>query len=53
MIQGGCPNGIGNGGPGYTIQCELTGDNQYHDRGVLVNGSCRTEHGWLAILYLP
>src|SRR5687768_9237198 len=35
VIQGGCPNGIGNGGPGYTIDCELTGDNQYHDRGVL------------------
>ena len=35
MIQGGCPNGIGNGGPGYHINCELDGDNQYHDRGVL------------------
>lgn len=35
MIQGGCPNGLGNGGPGYTIPCELTGENQYHDRGVL------------------
>jgi peptidyl-prolyl cis-trans isomerase B (cyclophilin B) len=35
MIQGGCPNGIGNGGPGYKIKCELTGKNQYHDRGVL------------------
>jgi peptidyl-prolyl cis-trans isomerase B (cyclophilin B) len=35
VIQGGCPNGIGNGGPGYTIKCELNGDNQYHDRGVL------------------
>lgn len=35
VIQGGCPNGIGNGGPGYTIKCELKGDNQYHDRGVL------------------
>jgi peptidyl-prolyl cis-trans isomerase B (cyclophilin B) len=35
MIQGGCPNGIGNGGPGYHIDCELKGDNQYHDRGVL------------------
>ena len=35
MIQGGCPNGIGNGGPGYKINCELDGDNQYHDRGVL------------------
>ena len=35
VVQGGCPNGIGNGGPGYQIDCELTGDNQYHDRGVL------------------
>jgi peptidyl-prolyl cis-trans isomerase B (cyclophilin B) len=23
------------GGPGYTIKCELDGDNQHHDRGVL------------------
>jgi peptidyl-prolyl cis-trans isomerase B (cyclophilin B) len=35
VIQGGCPNGTGTGGPGYTIPCELTGGNQYHDRGVL------------------
>jgi peptidyl-prolyl cis-trans isomerase B (cyclophilin B) len=35
MIQGGCPNGIGNGGPGYNIPCELDGENQIHDRGVL------------------
>ena len=35
VIQGGCPNGNGMGGPGYTIKCELTGNNQYHDRGVL------------------
>ena len=35
VAQGGCPNGIGNGGPGYKIDCELTGENQYHDRGVL------------------
>ena len=35
VIQGGCPNGNGMGGPGYTINCELDGDNQYHDRGVL------------------
>lgn len=35
VIQGGCPNGTGSGGPGYTINCELTGGNQYHDRGVL------------------
>ncbi len=35
VIQGGCPNGNGAGGPGYKIKCELDGDNQYHDRGVL------------------
>jgi len=35
VIQGGCPNGTGSGGPGYNIRCELTGGNQYHDRGVL------------------
>ena len=35
VIQGGCPNGTGTGGPGYKIDCELDGDNQYHDRGVL------------------
>lgn len=35
VIQGGCPNGTGAGGPGYSINCELDGDNQYHDRGVL------------------
>lgn len=42
VIQGGCPNtragatgAPGTGGPGYKINCELTGGNQYHDRGVL------------------
>jgi peptidyl-prolyl cis-trans isomerase B (cyclophilin B) len=42
VIQGGCPNtregerGMpGTGGPGYKIDCELTGENQFHDRGVL------------------
>lgn len=42
VIQGGCPNtragatGMpGTGGPGYKIDCELEGENQYHDRGVL------------------
>lgn len=35
VIQGGCPKGDGTGGPGYTIECELEGENQFHDRGVL------------------
>lgn len=35
VIQGGCPDGTGAGGPGYSIDCELDGDNQHHDKGVL------------------
>jgi peptidyl-prolyl cis-trans isomerase B (cyclophilin B) len=35
VIQGGCPDGRGSGGPGYKIDCELDGENQFHDRGVL------------------
>ena len=35
VIQGGCPEGTGSGGPGYKIKCELDGGNQFHDRGVL------------------
>lgn len=39
MIQGGCPNGTGMGGPGYTIKGEFTKNgvknNLKHDRGVL------------------
>ncbi|HEY9535865.1 MAG TPA: peptidylprolyl isomerase [Mucilaginibacter sp.] len=43
VVQGGCPFSkdpstaykAGSGGPGYNIDCELTGELQYHDRGVL------------------
>ena len=39
MIQGGCPDGTGMGGPGYSIKGEFTGNgfqnNLVHDRGVL------------------
>ncbi len=35
VIQGGGPEGTGAGGPGYAIKCELDGENQYHDSGVL------------------
>ena len=35
VIQGGCPNGNGTGGPGYKIQCEVSAPKQFHDRGVL------------------
>ena len=29
VIQGGCPDGTGAGGPGYSIDCELDGENQF------------------------
>jgi peptidyl-prolyl cis-trans isomerase B (cyclophilin B) len=35
VVQGGCPDGTGAGGPGYSIDCELDGENQHHDKGVL------------------
>ena len=35
VVQGGCPNKNGSGGPGYTIQCEVSAQKQYHDKGVL------------------
>jgi len=35
VVQAGCPHGTGTGGPGYSIDCELDGENQFHDRGVL------------------
>jgi peptidyl-prolyl cis-trans isomerase B (cyclophilin B) len=35
MIQGGCPDGTGAGGPGYSIKCETKADKQFHDRGVM------------------
>ena len=33
VVQGGCPNGTGAGGPGYTIKCEIN-DNK-HQAGSL------------------
>ena len=39
MIQGGCPNGIGNGGPGYQIKGEFSANGVNnpikHERGVI------------------
>ena len=35
MVQTGCPNGTGAGGPGYEIQCETQAQKQEHDRGVM------------------
>ncbi len=35
VAQGGCPDGRGTGGPGYTIKCETKGNPHKHERGSL------------------
>ncbi|WP_147804838.1 peptidylprolyl isomerase [Alkalicoccus halolimnae] len=35
VAQGGCPNGTGTGGPGYTIKCETAGNPHKHEKGSL------------------
>ncbi|MCA1058651.1 peptidylprolyl isomerase [Rossellomorea aquimaris] len=35
VSQGGCPNGNGMGGPGYTIKCETEGNPHKHEEGSL------------------
>jgi len=35
VVQGGCPQGTGTGGPGYTIKCELEGNPHKHNQGSL------------------
>ncbi len=35
VIQGGCPQGTGTGGPGYKIPCEVQTDKQFHKDGAL------------------
>lgn len=35
VSQGGCPNGTGTGGPGYTIDCEVKDNPLIHEPGAL------------------
>lgn len=35
VAQGGCPDGTGAGGPGYSIKCECAGQKHKHIRGAL------------------
>ena len=35
MVQAGCPNGTGTGGPGYTFEDEINSDLKHDDGGIL------------------
>lgn len=35
VAQGGCPQGTGTGGPGYTIKCEVKNNPNKHQKGAL------------------
>lgn len=35
MAQGGCPDGTGAGGPGWSIKCETNAQKQVHKKGSL------------------
>jgi peptidyl-prolyl cis-trans isomerase B (cyclophilin B) len=54
MIQGGCPEGSGRGGPGYRFQDE-TGNGVRHDRGVLsmANAGPNTNGSQFFITHTP
>lgn len=45
LVQTGCPKGDGTGSAGYTIKCELGGELQKHDRGVLSMANCGRDTG--------
>ena len=52
MIQGGCPEGTGTGGPGYTIKAEFNATPARAGRG-LNGANQRSQFSRLAVLHLP
>jgi peptidyl-prolyl cis-trans isomerase B (cyclophilin B) len=55
MIQGGCPEGTGRGGPGYRFADEFAGNPNTHERGVLsmANAGPGTNGSQFFITHVP
>lgn len=55
MIQGGCPEGSGRGGPGYRFADETVGNPNKHERGVLsmANAGPNTNGSQFFITHVP
>lgn len=55
MIQGGCPEGTGRGGPGYRFADEFAGNPNTHERGVIsmANAGPGTNGSQFFITHVP
>jgi peptidyl-prolyl cis-trans isomerase B (cyclophilin B) len=55
MVQGGCPEGSGRGGPGYKFEDEFAGNPLRHERGVLsmANAGPNTNGSQFFITHVP
>jgi len=55
MVQGGCPEGTGRGGPGYKFADEFTGNPNTHERGVIsmANAGPGTNGSQFFITHVP
>ena len=53
MIQGGCPNGTGTGGPGYKIKCEINSNKHLAGTLSMAHGGKNTGGSQFFICHSP